>query len=393
MPTGAPCPANFFRRASESAGIPAQPRQHGDWLVSCYTNLMEAASSSFSRSSQAESQPAWQLSPWAGAAAGAPSSRLLLHQLAHLGKRFDQAMTGWSGILDDVLLVRELSARIVELVRAYPEICLGMANRLIARSTSICHDFHVAVVAVLTAQAMDLDVKQQLTVVRAALAMNLCSFKLHEDLSFSHQPLTLAQRVNLARHPLLAAELLSHTPGADLRWIEAVEQHHESMDGSGYPFGLAGKDISIEARVVKAADLWCALVTPRATRQGKHPHHAMLELQERERMRVDMMVLATMRRRLGNYPPGTLVRLANRESAMVTGFALGNSAPRHVVAIFNAAGEVLARPMLRDTGKTSFAIRSYANAPQFQTQGPDWERVWSLVRSTLAAVPEGARIA
>lgn len=352
---------------------------------------MEALSSPPQHPAQTGGQPGWRLPPWT-AAAGPPSSRLLLQQLTHLAKRFDQAVSAWSGILDDVMFVRELSSRIVELVRAHPEICLGMANRLITRSTSIAHDFHVAVVAVLTAQAMDLEVKQQLTIGRTALTMNLCSLRLHEDLSFSQQPLTLAQRVNLARHPLLAAELLSHTPGADLRWIDAVEQHHESMDGTGYPFGLAGKDICIEARVVKAADLWCALVTPRATRLGKHPHHAMQELQERERMRLDMMVLATMRRRLGNYPPGTLVRLANRESAVVTGFALGNSAPRHVVAIFNAAGEVLTRPVLRDTGKTAFAIRSYANAPQSNTQSPDWEKVWSLVRSTLSAVPEDARI-
>ena len=328
----------------------------------------------------------------AESAAFQPSTSSLLRQLEQLAKRFDQVMASWRCVLEDVLFVRDLAVKIVELVRAHPEICLGMAGHLNMRSPAIAHDFHVAVVATLAAQAMDLSFKQQLTVVRAALAMNLSTFEMHDNLAYTSKALTLAQRINIARHPLLASELLAHSPGADMQWIDAVEQHHEAMDGTGYPFGLAGKDICVEARVIKAADLWCALLSPRATRLGKHPHHAMQELQSRERMRLDTSVLAAMRRRLGNFPPGTLVRLASRETAVVTGFALGNAAPRHVVAIFNPAGEIIAWPKLRDTGKTAFALRGYTNVPQYQTQAPDWEKVWSLVHTSLASVPKDARI-
>ncbi|MCX7169091.1 MAG: hypothetical protein NTY41_02070 [Proteobacteria bacterium] len=325
--------------------------------------------------------------------ASQPSTSYLIKQLENLAKRFDQVVADWRCILEDVLFVRDLSAKIVELVRAHPEICLGMAGHLDMRSQAIAHDFQVAVVATLAAQAMDLSLKQQLTVVRAALAMNLSSFEMHDNLAYTSKVLTLSQRINIARHPLLAGEYLAHSPGADMQWIDAVEQHHESMDGTGYPFGLAGKDICVEARVIKAADLWCALVSPRANRLGKYPHHAMQELQSRERMRLDTSVLASMRRRLGNYPPGTLVRLASRETAVVTGFAPGNAAPRHVVAIFNPAGEIMALPKLRDTGKTAFALRGYTNAPQSQTQRPDWEKVWSLVHSSLLSIPKDARVA
>lgn len=341
----------------------------------------------------ADHHPDSSLSAGVGKSSFQPSVSSLLKQLDYLVKCFDQVAATWRSVLEDVLLVRDLAAKIVDLVGAHPEICLGMAGRLDVRSPAIGHDFHVAVVATLVAQAMDLSRQQQLTIVRAALAMNLATFELHDTLAYSDQALTLAQRINIARHPLLAAELLAHSPGADIQWIEAVEQHHESMDGTGYPFGLAGQDICVEARVIKAADLWCALVSPRPTRQGKYPHHAIQELQFRERLRLDMSVLASMRRRLGNYPPGTLVRLASRETAVVTGFALGNAGPRHVVAIFNAAGEIIGWPKLRDTGKTAFAIRSYTNASQFQTQTPDWDKVWSLVRSSLASVPHDARVA
>ncbi|MDD5176065.1 MAG: HD domain-containing protein [Sterolibacterium sp.] len=274
--------------------------------------------------------------------------------------------------------MRDLAERIVELVRSHPEFSLAMAGRMAPRSPALRHDFQVAVVAALVAQAMDISLAQQQTVVRTALAMNLSSCQLHDDLAKSQEALNVAQRINIARHPILAAELLSYSPGADLQWIEAVEQHHESMDGTGYPFGLLGKELCIEARVVKVADLWCALVSSRPTRMGKSPQHAMQELQTRERMRVDMSVLAAMRRRLGNYPPGTLVRLSSHETAVVTGFTHGNAAPRHVIAILNAAGEVIAKPVVRDTGKTAYVIRGHTQLSQFQTRMPDWERVWAL---------------
>lgn len=286
---------------------------------------------------------------------------------------------------NDVVGVRELAEGIVELVRQKPEISLGMSGRVSLRSPSLRHDFQVAVVASLAAQAMDLSLAQQQRIARVALTMNLSSLQLHDDLANSHEALTPPQRVNIARHPVLAAELLSYSPGVDLQWIEAVEQHHEAMDGTGYPFGLLGKEICIEARVVKAADLWCALVSPRPTRLGKSPHQAMQELQMRERMRLDLSVLASMRRRLGNFPPGTLVRLASHETAIVTEFARGNAAPRTAIAIFSAAGEVIVKPALRDTGKTTFAIRSYTQIPPFQKRMPNWEAVWSLAGASLRA--------
>ena len=325
--------------------------------------------------------------------AGRQGVVFLLKQLEFLANKFDQTVEAWRSVLEDVICIRGLVERIVELVRNHPEIALGMASRMAPRSPALRHDFQVAVVATLASQAMDLSVAQQQTVVRTALAMNLSSFQLHDDLAKSPEALRPAQRISIARHPILAAELLSYSPGADLQWIEAVEQHHESMDGTGYPFGLLGKEICIEARVIKAADLWCALVSPRPTRLGKSPHQAMQEMQTRERMRVDLSVLAAMRRRLGNYPPGTLVRLASHETAVVTEFSPGSAAPRQVIAIFNAAGEVIANPVVRDTGKSGYTIRSYTQIPQYQTRMPNWERVWSLGCASHSAGTMDSKVA
>lgn len=298
--------------------------------------------------------------------------------LQQMANEFDELVEGWSCKQQDVENTHGLVGRLVDHIHLHPEMCLGMAGRMTMQSPAMRHAFHVAVVAVLLGEALNLGVAQQLTIARAALLMNLPSLMLQDDLLNARGHLSMGQRINIARHPLLASELLAHSKGADIQWIEAVEQHHESMDGTGYPHGLSGQDICIEARVLKAADIWCALVSTRPTRPAKYPHDAIQELLTRERMRLDMSVLATLRRLLGNYPPGTLVRLASREIAVVTNFTHGNGGPRSVVAVLNAAGEVIGEPAWRDTTRSANTIRSYTYIPSHHPRAPRWEKVWSL---------------
>lgn len=312
----------------------------------------------------------------------APHSQVVgttpLVRFQQMANEFEELVESWSCTQRDVENTHGLVARLVELIHVYPEMCLGMAGRIMLLSPSMRHAFHVAVVAILLGEALNLGVAQQMTIARAALLMNLPSFMLQDDLLNARGHLTMGQRINVARHPLLASELLAHSKGADIQWIEAVEQHHESMDGTGYPHGLSGKDICVEARVLKAADIWCALVSARPTRPAKYPHDAIQELLTRERMRLDMSVMATLRRFLGNYPPGTLVRLASREIAVVTTFTHGNGGPRSVVSVLNAGGEVIGEPALRDTTRTTNIIRSYTYIPSHHPQTPRWDKVWSL---------------
>lgn len=77
-------------------------------------------------------------------------------------------------------------------------------------------------------------------------------------------PLTDLETALMRRHPRIGHELLS---GSQNRFIQVgaviALRHHERFDGSGYPDGLAGDDIPIEARIVAAADVLDALLSPR----------------------------------------------------------------------------------------------------------------------------------
>ncbi len=81
----------------------------------------------------------------------------------------------------------------------------------------------------------------------------------------------------MRRHTQIGAELVRHVAGLE-EAASGVLHHHEAWDGSGYPAGLAGDAIPIEARVVAVADAYSAMTSTRRYRMARDPEGAIAEL-------------------------------------------------------------------------------------------------------------------
>jgi HD-GYP domain-containing protein (c-di-GMP phosphodiesterase class II) len=82
-----------------------------------------------------------------------------------------------------------------------------------------------------------------------------------------------------------------------------AQMHHERLDGSGYPFGLKGKEIPLEARIIIVADVFDAMTTDRPYKAKKCFAEAIEEL-ESLRHQFDIKVIAALKRL---YQAGKLV--------------------------------------------------------------------------------------
>jgi putative nucleotidyltransferase with HDIG domain len=149
-----------------------------------------------------------------------------------------------------------------------------------------------------------------------ALFHDIGKLELPERITRKHSPLNkvemglfrqhCAHGVEIGRRMELSAEALN-----------VIAQHHEHVDGSGYPKALKGGQISMLARIVAIADTFDTLCNPNNPSWALTPHEAMSTLYAQRRGQFETMPLNTFVRCMGIYPPGTIVVLSNEAIGMV----------------------------------------------------------------------------
>ncbi|MDY6919977.1 MAG: two-component system response regulator [Pseudomonadota bacterium] len=98
----------------------------------------------------------------------------------------------------------------------------------------------------------------------------------------------------MQRHPEIGAEILGESDAPILQLARSVAlHHHEKWDGSGYPFGLAGKAIPVEARIVAIADVFDALTSERPYKKAWTVEAALELLQEQSGKHFDPELVRT----------------------------------------------------------------------------------------------------
>lgn len=99
--------------------------------------------------------------------------------------------------------------------------------------------------------------------------------------------------------------------------IQAVAEHHERLDGLGYPQGKKGDEISMAGRMLAIADMYDALTADRVYKSGMSSQKAFSILMSEAPTRLDMYLVQQFIKCLGIYPVGSLVLLSNERLAMV----------------------------------------------------------------------------
>ncbi|GAB7021653.1 HD-GYP domain-containing protein [Salidesulfovibrio brasiliensis] len=90
--------------------------------------------------------------------------------------------------------------------------------------------------------------------------------------------LSTAERRKLREHPHRGCEMLKRLGIEDEEILEACAQHHERLDGTGYPMQLKGKEIGLYGRILAVADSYCAMVTDRPHSPRRNAVDAAVEL-------------------------------------------------------------------------------------------------------------------
>ena len=98
-------------------------------------------------------------------------------------------------------------------------------------------------------------------------------------------------------HARVGAEIVGTLPACEMLQ-RAVEHHHESFDGTGYPGGLQGEQIPLAARILAVADAYVNMTTDRSFAQAKSSGQALAELERLSGIRYDGMLVRVLLRQL-----------------------------------------------------------------------------------------------
>jgi HD-GYP domain-containing protein (c-di-GMP phosphodiesterase class II) len=129
-------------------------------------------------------------------------------------------------------------------------------------------------------------------------------------------PLDPEETAIMRTHPVVGLELL---PGDMIGPLakSVVRSHHERWDGSGYPNGLAGTDISEFARIAAVADVFDAITSERLYARAAQPYVGVRAIVEGEGKAFDPVIVESFRKVVAPYPPGSEIVLADGRRGVV----------------------------------------------------------------------------
>lgn len=218
----------------------------------------------------------------------------------------------------------------------------------------VVHHAMAALVSARLALVAGLEEKVRFELVAGALTHDIAVLAQRKEIEATTY-LTDTQRKQVRQHATEGVNLLVELGVTGEVWLQVVQDHHEYLDGSGYAGKLAG-EISLPARILSLADSLSAMLRPRPYRDRVIARVALEHLYVNETHRYDRKLLQILIDEMGIYPPGSLLRLVNREIAVATHSVPGKPATPTAASISDGFGRPLARPFFRDTANINSSI-------------------------------------
>lgn len=147
--------------------------------------------------------------------------------------------------------------------------------------TTFTHSANVCYYSVLLAKACGVEGAQLAEFATGALLHDLGKLDINEGLLTKENRLSEAERREIQKHPTLGFRRLCRQPGLTAEQLMMVYQHHERLDGGGYPVGLCGDEIHPWAKLCSVVDVFDALTSDRPYRVALS-HEVAIQALERD---------------------------------------------------------------------------------------------------------------
>jgi putative nucleotidyltransferase with HDIG domain len=230
-----------------------------------------------------------------------------------------------TGVLNDVKFGKPLETE------AFDDLADGMIDSVVRNHNALAclgrirakdnylleHSINLAVLMGIFAKSMKIDRETMHQAMVGALLHDIGKIMVPDNILHKPGKLNDDEFARMKQHVVFSRDLLKKTPGIHPLTVDVAAQHHERIDGSGYPEGLMGCDICREGKMVAITDIYDAITADRCYHKGVAPTVGLKKLLEWSGTHLEEKLVHTFIRSMGIYPVGSLVMMTSGRLAVV----------------------------------------------------------------------------
>lgn len=216
----------------------------------------------------------------------------------------------------DASIPKAFSSKLVASVDRNPDALLCLTKIREKDDYLLEHSLNVAILLANFANYLGMSEDEVQDLSYAGFLHDLGKIKIPDEILHKPGRLTDSEMEVMKGHVKHGVDYLRSTEIAP-PLIQAISEHHERLDGLGYPAGTKGDDISQAGRMLAIADMYDALTADRVYKSGMSSQRAFSILMSDAPTRLDQSLVQQFIKCLGVYPVGSLVLLSNDRLAMV----------------------------------------------------------------------------
>ncbi|MCP4524657.1 MAG: HD-GYP domain-containing protein [Aestuariibacter sp.] len=221
-----------------------------------------------------------------------------------------------SGTVFDDYVPREFSTALVGSLDRNPDALLLMTKIRKKDSYLLEHSLNVGILLANFGRFLGLEEQEVEQLAYSGLLHDLGKIKIDDAILHKPGRLTTEEMEEMKKHVNYGVEFL-HQMKIAPSLIKWVSEHHERLDGLGYPAQLKAEDITQQGRMLAIVDMYDALTADRCYKAGMSSQKALQILLKDSKNKLDPALLQQFIRCMGIYPVGSLVELSNRKVALV----------------------------------------------------------------------------
>lgn len=181
----------------------------------------------------------------------------------------------------------------------------------------------------------------------------------------------------MKNHPIDGHVILLESEGITDIVRHVCLHHHEKIDGSGYPDKLAGEQIDLYAKMAAVCDVYDAITSIRAYKNGWEPAQSIRKMAEWSSGHFDQRIFEAFVRSIGIYPVGSMVRLTSGRLGVVIGQTEQSLLTPMVKVFFSIKSNVRIPPEILDLSKPSCKDKIIGHEDPWQWDIHDIQELWS----------------